>query len=332
MKPAIPSDAGRHVVVTGGAGFIGSHLCRLLCEDSGIAQVTVLDRNAPTVRHLKIRHHAVDLGRRLSWQPDMPVDTVFHLAAACREPGFEWDEYFAGNHGATRVLVDWLVREDIRNVVFTSTAMVFRAGDTRHVESDLPNADTAYGISKALAEETLRGWQQGAPGRRLRVVRPGVVFGAGAGGNFVNLQRALARGLFVYVGRRTTVKSAIYVKDLVRLLQFVATDAGNVETLHGAYAEPTTIESVCRAFCAVYGWRRWIPVLPFRLALLAAMPFQFLNAIGLRNPVHTRRIEKLFHSTHLGADALEQIGFRQAYTLEAAIRDWRNACAPDVLH
>lgn len=326
------AGTGRQVVVTGGSGFIGSRLCASLCADPTVARVLVLDLLPPAFSHPKLTHVACNLSLPITFVPEGPVSTCFHLAAACREPGFEWDEYFRHNHAATRELVAWAVRHGIPNIVFTSTAMVFRAGEARRGESDLPNADTAYGISKALAEEALRGWRDADPSRRLRLVRPGVVFGQGAGGNFVNLQKALQRGLFVYIGRRNTIKSAIYVKDLVRLLLTVEHDTASFDTYHGAFREPTTIESVCKAFFQAYGWRRVVPVLPFRLALAAALPFQWLDALGLRNPVHTRRIEKLYHSTNLSADRLEALGFRHQFTLDTAIADWRQDCAPRSLY
>ncbi|MCX7071008.1 MAG: NAD(P)-dependent oxidoreductase [Gammaproteobacteria bacterium] len=322
----------RNIVVTGGSGFIGTYLCKALSEQADVDRIVVLDRVPPSQSIAKLQFVQCDLRDPLPFMPDFPVATCFHLAAACREPGFDWDEYFVNNHVATRRVTEWAVRCGIPSIVFTSTAMVFRAGDERHRESDTPNADTAYGISKALAEETLRGWRDGALDRRLRVVRPGVVFGCGAGGNFVNLYKALRRGLFAYIGRRTTVKSAIYVKDLVRLLLTVERDAQQIDTFHGAYFEPTTIGSVCASLCKAYGWSRFIPVIPFRLAWLAAIPFQALDAIGLRNPVHTRRIEKLFCSTDLSAENLRSIGFEHQFSLDAAIADWRESCAPKSLY
>jgi nucleoside-diphosphate-sugar epimerase len=316
------------VLVTGGSGFVGSHLLRALVADPTIEAVHVLDLLKPQLESPKIRWVSTDLRQPIRFVPPAPIDACFHLAAICREPGYDWDEYFDGNHSATRRLCEWATRVGVDNLIFTSTAMVFRAEDVRHVESDAPNPDTAYGISKALAEEALLGWQSAASGRRLRIVRPGVVFGKGAAGNFVNLQRALRRNLFVYVGRKTTVKSAIYVKDLVALLRYLEDDELQQVIYHGTFIEPNRIGEVCAAFLDVYGMKRLIPTLPFKLALLAALPFQLLNAIGIRNPVNTRRIEKLYYSTDIASPAMLASDFRLRYDLRAALRDWRADCAP----
>jgi GlcNAc-P-P-Und epimerase len=316
----------RNIVVTGGSGFIGSHLCTALALMPDVERIFVLDVRPPALALPKVEHVEVDLRKPLEWCPPVPITTCFHLAAVCREPGYPWDDYFGANYLGTRTVVDWAERVGIQNIVFTSTVMVFQAGEACRSEADLPNADTGYGISKALAEEVLRAWRSRDAHRRLRVVRPGVVFGCRGGGNYVSLYRALKRNLFCYVGRSSTIKSSIYVKDLVRLLLAVETDRSDLDTFHGVYPAPTTIRAICEAFSETYGWRRFIPVLPMKLLRIAALPFQAADAVGLRNPVHYRRIEKLYYSTHLSAANLATIGFQAQYTLAEAIRDWRKDC------
>jgi GlcNAc-P-P-Und epimerase len=322
----------RNIVVTGGSGFIGSHLCALLSGMPDVARIFVLDLRPPTQLLPKMEYVATDLRRPIAWRPEVPISTCFHLAAVCREPGYPWDDYFAANYLGTRMLVEWLELCGIDNLVFTSTVMVFRAGEICRAESDLPDADTGYGISKALAEEVVLAWRGRGRNRRLRMVRPGVVFGCRGGGNYLSLYKALKHNLFCYAGRNSTIKSSIYVKDLVRLLLVVETDKSGLEIFHGVYPEPTTIRDICKAFCDVYGWRRYVPVLPMKLLRAAAVPFQALDAVGLRNPVHYRRIEKLYFSTYLSAGNLARVGYRADYTLPEAIRDWRADCKDQPLH
>jgi hypothetical protein len=69
-----------------------------------------------------------------------------------------------------------------------------------------------------------------------------------------------------------------------------------------------------------------------QLLRAAAAPFQALNALGLRNPVHYRRIEKLYFSTYLSAGNLARVDYRADYTLLEAIRDWRADCRDQPLH
>jgi nucleoside-diphosphate-sugar epimerase len=325
---------GTAAIVTGGSGFIGSHLVSDLDRDPSITRIFILDQDPPTFRSAKVEFIRCDLSQTITWFPPAlwASTQCFHLAAICREPGYSWDEYFRGNYLVARNVAKWASASAIDHIVFSSTAMVFRASEARNSESALPNPDTAYGISKALAEEVFRGWAAEDANRRLHILRPGVVFGKGGGGNFVTLHRALRRNLFCYVGRSTTVKSAIYVKDLVRILRVAGSGQLAPATYHALYDEPLTVERICEAFCSVYGWRRYIPVLPYKALLAAATPFELANALGLKNPIHRRRIEKLYHSTHLSAAGLGEANFPLEFDIVEAIKDWRADCYPRDLY
>ena len=79
-------------------------------------------------------------------------------------------------------------------------------------EKDLPLPNSPYGISKIIAEEIHKRWQAEQPDdRRLIILRPGIVFGAGEGGNFTRLFNAISSRRFFYPGRKDTKKSAIYM-------------------------------------------------------------------------------------------------------------------------
>ena len=333
MEAASVQD-GRTAIVIGGSGFIGRHLVSDLDRDPAVGKIVILDKDPPATLSEKTQFVGCDLRQTINWTPSGPRSKLhcYHLAGICREPGYSWDEYFSGNYLIARNVADWASRIELESIIFTSTSMVFRASDFRYAESDLPNADTAYGISKALSEERFLSWAMGHPGRRLYLLRPGVVFGKGGGGNFVRLQRALRRNLFCYVGRSTTVKSVIYVKDLVRVLRACASGELHPGIYHALYPEPLPLKRICRAFCEVYGWRRYIPTLPYKAMLLAAMPFEIANALGLQNSVHRRRIEKLRQSMDLSAENLKNQGFELKYPIAEAISDWRADCLPADLY
>ena len=74
------------------------------------------------------------------------------------------------------------------------------------------------------------------------------------------------------------------------------------------------------------GWKRYIPVLPFKLLIFLSYIFELLNSIGLKNPIHHRRIEKLYYSTDLSTDAVLASGFKFKYTLKSALEDWKYEC------
>ena len=89
------------------------------------------------------------------------------------------------------------------------------------LSSTLPTPNTAYGISKLVAEKIHEKWQNGDTAhRQLTIVRPGVVFGKGENGNFTRLYWAIRGHKFAYPGRKDTIKACIYVKELVRFMLY----------------------------------------------------------------------------------------------------------------
>lgn len=312
------------VMVTGSAGFVGQALTKHL---RGMGRSVVgLDRVAgPSVEEDAVRCDLTTLtSDGFANRPCPP--TIIHLAAVCKEPGYPWRDYYAHNADATRRLCHAADLAGVRNIVFTSTMMTFAAGPERRSESDFCDPDTAYGGSKLQAEEILRAWQAAGPDRRLRIVRPGVVFGPGDEGNVRRLIHALGRRRFAYIGRKNTVKGCVYIKDLVRLLVQLVDDDGPHDTYHSVYPEPTTIQDIVDGVNLAWGWKRQPPTVPYQPALAAAAPFALLDPFGTRFGVHPRRIQKLYLDTNISADRLSDIGFAPEFSLNDALADWRREC------
>ncbi|VEG58018.1 nucleoside-diphosphate-sugar epimerase [Mycolicibacterium aurum] len=309
------------VLVTGSAGFIGSALVKHLREAG--RPVVGLDRVAESSAD-SLRVDLTTLTAEDLPQPCPP--TIIHLAALSKEPGFPWRDYFANNAEATRRLCHAADQAGVQNIVFTSSMMAFASGPWRRSETDFGDADTAYGASKLQAEEILRTWQAEKPGRRLRIVRPGVVFGPGDQGNMRRLIHGLSRKRFGYIGRQDTVKSCIYLKDMVRLLTLLIDDDGPHDVYHAVYPEPTTIRDHVDAINAAWGWDRRPPTVPYRFAYAAATPFAVIDPAGTRFGVHPRRIQKLQFDTNISSARLADIGFTQQYSLTEAFADWRKEC------
>lgn len=311
-------------MVTGSAGFIGrplmSHLHELGRPAVGVDRV--IESTAVGEAHCCDLASLTGDGFPTGLRPQ----TVIHLAAVCKEPGYPWRDYYANNAEATRRLCEAADGAGVQNIIFTSTMMTFAAGSWRRSESDFCDPDTAYGCSKVQAEEILRAWQGARPGRRLRIVRPGVVFGPGEQGNMRRLIHALRWRRFAYIGRQDTVKGCIYIKDLVRLLVQLIDDDGPHDTYHAVYPRPTTIGDIVAAVNQAWGWNRRPPTIPYRLALAAAAPFALVDPLGTQFGIHPRRIQKLYLDTNISSGRLADIGFDLRYSLFDAFADWRKEC------
>ncbi len=158
---------GRRTLVTGGAGFIGSHVVRALL-DAG-ATVRVLDNYSTGYpENLPIRKPGLERGEGdlrnavACRQACDGIETVFHLAAYVSAPGSVRDPITADsiNIGGTMNLLNAARDCGVRRVVFSSSAAVY--GDTTTLpvkETASPQPLSPYGLAKLWGEHMGRMWQ-----------------------------------------------------------------------------------------------------------------------------------------------------------------------------
>jgi len=150
-------------LVTGGAGYIGSHCVKLLCERGH--QVVVLDDlsagHAAAVHRdaVLIRADVADrsaLGRLLGEQR---VDGVIHLAGYLNvsESVARPLKYYENNDAKTLVLLQQMEQADVRRIVFSSTCATYGVPQELPITEDHPQRPvTPYGQSKLTVEHMLR--------------------------------------------------------------------------------------------------------------------------------------------------------------------------------
>ena len=150
------------VLVTGGAGYIGSHMVLRLC-DAGEA-VVVLD-NLTTGFDWAIDHrarfvtgHAGDMelvGRLLA---EHRIDAIVHFAGSIVVPESVTDplKYYANNTATSRNLIEAAVQAGVRHFIFSSTAAVYgNAGLEPVAEESRLQPESPYGRSKLMTEMML---------------------------------------------------------------------------------------------------------------------------------------------------------------------------------
>jgi nucleoside-diphosphate-sugar epimerase len=326
-------------VLFGGAGFIGTHFARHLLESRAAEQVYLADLHPPRFadwssdlqsarRNGQVRYMQVDVCQPIR-QLELPdrADLVVNLAAVHREPGHEPCEYFSTNLLGAENVCAWAERVACPWMIFTSSIAPYGPTEEGKDENALPVPVTPYGASKLAAEKIHLAWQRGGANRRLLIVRPGVVFGPGEGGNLTRLIRAVLGRYFMYMGNRHTRKAGGYVKELCHALTWVmARQAERNEgvVLFNFTMDPApAVEEYVDAVCRVTDVRRFIPTLPYPFLLGASYPLEALSRpFGIHQPISPVRIRKLVHSNNIIPGYLRQAGYSYRYTLEHALADW----------
>jgi UDP-glucose 4-epimerase len=187
---------GRPVVlVTGANGFVGRHLAPAMARAGWIVRRAVRKRSgAPDEVVVE------SVGPATDWRDALAgVDAVVHLAARVHHHHEEHavELYRSVNIEGSLRLARSAAASGVGQFIFVSTVLVHgRSNDGRAPfrESDILTPRGLYGMSKAAAESGLKDLAPGGA-MRVTVVRPPLVYGAGAKGNFSLLQKAVTRGI-----------------------------------------------------------------------------------------------------------------------------------------
>lgn len=211
-------------------------------------------------------------------------------------------------------------RHDTRQIVFTSSISVYGPDEIAKDETTPPAPTSDYGRSKRMAEEIHHDWLQANPERNLVIARPAVVFGLGEGGNFTRLAKMLSRGIFLYPGRRDTIKSCIYVGDLLDWMLEAARRQERFILFNGAYSNRYTIEEIVETFRKVAFPKARTKLVPAPALKTVAALLRPVSATGLG--IHPERIEKLMVSTNILPGWAEKAGLPTRDRLEAGLQEW----------
>ena len=175
------------ILITGGAGYIGTPLVDLLMANPLVENITVYDNlsrsnynlfiGARKEGHQKIHFIKGELldSRKLK-HALKGVDVVYHLAARVTTPFANSDAHLFDqiNHWGTAELSYLLEESPVKKLIYTSSAGVYGSSSEPVDESTEPHPKSFYGISKLSAENHLRRLSEKMP---TYIFRCGNVYG-----------------------------------------------------------------------------------------------------------------------------------------------------------
>lgn len=263
------------VLVTGGAGFIGSHIVE---HFQGTAEVRVLDNLRSGFKHnlAGFKHEFIEgsISDRQAVRRAMAgVDFVFHLAAMISVPESMQNPTDCNeiNTAGTLIVLEEAAQAKVKKLVFSGSAAIY--GDnptTPKVETMLPEPKSPYAITKLdgefyckmftsegrLATTSLRYFNVFGPRQNPRSQYAAAVP--------IFVERAVKHEPIVIHGDGEQTRDFVYVKDVAAANAFFATQSPATGVFNVGYGQRITINALAATICRSAGSSSTIQYAPER--------------------------------------------------------------------
>ena len=313
------------ILVTGGTGFVGSHLIEKLLERN--RNVRCLVRHSSNLRYVpqdRVELIFGGLDEETDWDAALDgVDTIYHVAGltfARRK-----QDYFYANHKTTETIIAAALpkRRSIRKfVLISSLAAVGPCPDSQPFTEEVnPAPISTYGKSKLLAEESARAVSDLLP---ITIVRPPAIYGP-RDYAILEIFKLAARGILPLIGRQDKLLSLVHVRDLAEGIVLAGESEKSAgQTYFLSSEEIYSWGRFAEALSAVTGSAPRTLRIPRSLAYVAALLAESFAAFLRRPPVINR--EKVKELSQLywicsPEKAKRELGYRQNIPLEEGIRE-----------
>ncbi len=203
------------VLVTGGAGYIGSHTCvELLLAGHDVIVVDNLSnskeeslKRVEEITGKTIIFFKTDLLDKTSLNgifEDIPIDAVIHFAGlkAVGESVTIPLKYYHNNITSTLTLCDVMKKHNVKNIVFSSSATVYGDPQSVPINEDFPlSATNPYGRSKLMIEEILKDLHASDNGWNIALLRYFNPVGAHSSGKIGEDPNGIPNNLLPYISQ-----------------------------------------------------------------------------------------------------------------------------------
>jgi dihydroflavonol-4-reductase len=311
-------------LITGGNGFIGSHLAEHLVRRGH--EVTCLVRKSSDLALLAgsdVRLATGDLRDKGSLlQAVRGADYVFHLAAVIRAG--DWNTYYESNYVGTKNLIEVCAERGRRVRRFAFVSSISAAGpSTKGVlkgEEAEPRPITWYGISKLMAEDAVKALAGKVP---FVIIRPPNVLGPG-GKELYSVLKLLRMRIMPLLGNGDEQTSIIFVEDPVRGIEQAALHPRTVsETYYLTDGRVYSWRGISGVAAEELGISRFVLPVPYPLLMALGFLMEAAARLAKRTPLTSRaqiRTTRRAYWTYDGSKAAAEFGFKPLVGLREGIK------------
>ncbi|PCJ97702.1 MAG: UDP-galactose-4-epimerase [Flavobacteriaceae bacterium] len=322
-------------IIFGGAGYIGRNLLSFLLKENIFSQYIICDiiELEGFEKEDNIQFFNVDVRSEIDIRLlgyDKSTSWIFNFAAIHREPGHEYKEYFDTNVPGAENINNFARQTGIKNVFFTSSIAPYGKSLNERTENSTLYPETAYGISKALAEKIHQKWLAEDDSRRLIIVRPSVIFGPKDPGNVYRMIKALKKGTFVLPNGGKVIKAYGYVFGLVESILFTMDKKDSLIVYNYAENPLVPLNEMTQIVKEEFNYKK--PTLKLSTSILAIIAFfiqGFSKILGKKSNIHPVRVKKAGFPTNIKPEYLILNNFKFSYEFKNALKHWKKISPED---
>ncbi len=265
-------------IVTGGSGFIGSHLVDELLNKDSKSEIIILDNfstgrpeNLEHVRN-KIKIVECDLSKKGNWENEFQnVDYVFHLAAlADIVPSIQNPyQYFSSNVIGTFNVIEACKNKDISKFIYAASSSCYGIPKKYPTDEDTTiDTQYPYALTKRMGEELVMHWSSiyKIPSISLRLFnvygprsRTSGTYGAVFG---VFLAQKIAKKPFTIVGDGNQTRDFTYVSDVAKAFIRASESDLSSEILNVGSGYTTSVNKLVELIGGINAEKVFIPKRP----------------------------------------------------------------------
>jgi nucleoside-diphosphate-sugar epimerase len=308
------------ILVTGGTGFIGSHVVEHLLSENH--EVRCLVRSRSALRWLSGKSVELAVGDILSERTlrtaVRDTDAVIHIAGLIKARDYR--EFSRVNAHGTLNLAQACIACGTRRFIFVSSQSAAgpRRNGTPLTEDQPCKPVSLYGKSKLLAEKYLNSLRESLA---ITIVRPCTVYGPRDTATFPIFKLVKRLGIKVNIGG-DIILNAIYVTDLARGIVASLSPQAQGRTYYLVSRERYSMESIFSVIEEATGVKAISLRLPYPLLFLAAsLGDLYSNLLGSTLSLNLKKLPELRGAFWVASPrrALRELGFQPEVTLERGI-------------
>ena len=329
--PQISTFIMKTAILFGGSGYIAHFLLKALIKSSAFEDYIVCDLNPiigfdDEIKSGKIKYNCIDVRNpipNLDIRFDVSNSWIFNFAAIHREPGHDYKEYFDTNIPGANHINEFARKTGIKNILFTSSIAPYGKSLDQRTESSPLYPETAYGISKAMAEKIHGQWLEEEKDRRLIIVRPSVIFGPEDPGNVLTMIKALKKGTFVLPNGGNIIKGYGYVYGLIESMIFTMEKENKFIIYNYAENPVEPLKKMVNIVKEELKIKKITIHLSVKfLAFIAFFIDKGFKIIGKKSDIHPVRVKKAGFPTNIKPQYLIDNDFEFKYDFKNALKHW----------